>query len=565
MMTEQQTATETRRKARVAVLSWERTDADIADPAHLARILELTRTAGAEIAATAFIAAGAEVFTDRLLLGERSWIAAHAIVRGDVVFGDDCTINAHACISGKVHCGNGVRIASLVSIVGFNHSFEDADRPIHEQGLISAGIDIGDDVWIGANAVIVDGVSVGRGAVIAAGAVVTRDVPPFAVVAGVPARVIRQRGEPRRWTPGRRAEAEQALATLGARVAMEWRQVLSRHRSADGYLSAEADGIARPSARHLCDALEIAAGFGAVEQALPPEPDGTIPRAATIARLQSLQDAASGLFPDPARPPAAGTPLRDDPLALYNVLSAGYALEVLGAAPLQRITAVDIDAPALASWLESLPWASNAWGAGASVDAIGTALYLNARHFAAPGPLATLFGWLTLRADRTTGLWGRPAAADGWLQPVNGFYRLTRGTYAQFGMPLPYPEVTIGTVLMHYRTSGGFTGTAYNACNLLDTIHPLMLCLRQTDHRRAEAEAVAEDILLRAPGRWQAGAGFAFAEGQPPSLQGTEMWLSVVHLAASVIGLENGFPFVPEGVHRTVAAGLGLWATVPTP
>ena len=123
-------------------------------------------------------------------------------------------------------------------------------------------------------------------------------------------------------------------------------------------------------------------------------------------------------------------------------------------------------------------------------------------------------------------------------------------------MPLPYPETTIGTVLMHYRANVGFTGAAYNACNVLDTIHPLMLCLRQTDHRRAEAEAVAEDILLKSLDRWQMGAGFAFADGQPPSLQGTEMWLSVIHLAASLIGLDQRFPFVPQGVHRTSAVGV---------
>ena len=52
--------------------------------------------------------------------------------------------------------------------------------------------------------------------------------------------------------------------------------------------------------------------------------------------------------------------------------------------------------------------------------------------------------------------------------------------------------------------------------------------------------------------------GFAFADGQVGSLQGTEMWLSVVHLAAEMLGLADAFPFVPKGVHRTRAVGLGL-------
>ena len=88
-----------------------------------------------------------------------------------------------------------MRIASHASIVGFNHGFDDPNVPIHAQKHYSAGIVIEDDVWIGANAVILDGVTVGKGAVIAAGAVVSKDVPPLAIVAGVPAKVVRRRGE----------------------------------------------------------------------------------------------------------------------------------------------------------------------------------------------------------------------------------------------------------------------------------------------------------------------------------------------------------------------------------
>nr|WP_272212314.1 hypothetical protein [Marinicella sp. W31]MDC2878227.1 hypothetical protein [Marinicella sp. W31] len=144
------------------------------------------------------------------------------------------------------------------------------------------------------------------------------------------------------------------------------------------------------------------------------------------------------------------------------------------------------------------------------------------------------------------------------MPPVNGFYRLTRGTYAQFGLPVPHPEAAINSVLANYRNHEGFSGATYTACNLLDTIHPLLLCLAQTDHRRAEAEAVARSIITRASSRWQEGAGFAFADGQEPGLQGTEMWLSVIHLAAKLLKRDDQFDYVPKGVHRTQAVGLGL-------
>jgi acetyltransferase-like isoleucine patch superfamily enzyme len=70
--------------------------------------------------------------------------------------------------------------------------FYDPSRPFVEQGITAEGIAIEDDVWIGSGAIITDGVRVGHGAVVAAGAVVTQDVPPHAVVAGAPARVVRE-------------------------------------------------------------------------------------------------------------------------------------------------------------------------------------------------------------------------------------------------------------------------------------------------------------------------------------------------------------------------------------
>ena len=536
--------TRDRHEARLQFLTWDRTPEDIASPEHQARLEDLRQHAGARFHPTAYVAADAAIFTSSLVLGAESWIAGHALVRGEVALGDHCTVNPYAMISGKVTCGHGVRIASHASLVGFNHGYDDPNQPIHKQKHETLGITIGDDVWIGANAVVVDGVTVGTGAVIAAGAVVSKDVPAMAVVAGVPAKVLRFRGR------GRADETRTQLRALGDRASSQWQAILQRTQTGGQYLSRENHGAARPSIRHLCDAIEIATGFGGLPAGLD------IP--AAIAQLQAVQDRASGLFPDPFQGPRPGTAMRDDGLALYNVLAVGYALETLGSHPLHPITAVEVPAPELREWLEGLTWRERAWGAGAGVDAIGTALYFNARYFSTGTSRETLFGWLAMRQDRASGLWGAPTAAEGLLQPVNGFYRLTRGTYAQFGIAVPRPEAAIDSVLLNYRNYSGFSGQTYTACNLLDTIHPLLLCLGQTDHRRAEAEHIARGVIARAGERWVDGEGFAFADGQEAGLQGTEMWLSVVHLSARLLGLENEFAFVPRGVHRTEAVGLGL-------
>ncbi|TPX01010.1 acyltransferase, partial [Schumannella luteola] len=110
--------------------------------------------------------------------------------------------------------------------------------------------------------------------------------------------------------------------------------------------------------------------------------------------------------------------------------------------------ATEASPSALVESLEALPWEAAAWTAGHWVDAWGTALHWSRRRGDAvpPGAEEALVGWLVAHADPATGLWGSPREADGMLQPVNGFYRTTRGTFAQSGLPVPYPERVVDTV-----------------------------------------------------------------------------------------------------------------------
>jgi acetyltransferase-like isoleucine patch superfamily enzyme len=110
-----------------------------------------------------------------ITIGRNSLIGEYSVVRGQ----------------GGVTIGDRVYTSPFTQIIAVNHVFDDPDVPFVDQGITARGIVIEDDVWLGASAVITDGVRVGKGAVVAAGAVVTRDVPPHTVVAGVPARVVR--------------------------------------------------------------------------------------------------------------------------------------------------------------------------------------------------------------------------------------------------------------------------------------------------------------------------------------------------------------------------------------
>jgi hypothetical protein len=211
--------------------------------------------------------------------------------------------------------------------------------------------------------------------------------------------------------------------------------------------------------------------------------------------------------------------------------------------------------PALTGFLDALDWREGAWRAGSAVDTLATGMLWNAEDFGEATELATLFGWLLTRCDPETGLWGA-RTTSGWLEPVNGFYRLTRGSLAQFGQPLPYPERTIDSVLAHASDARHFGPRRGTACNVLDVIHPLWLAAQQTSHRRAEGEAWARQQLARVGCSWQTGAGFSFAlqDGDgwqaEPGLLGTEMWLAITWYLADYLGLADALPFRPSGIHR---------------
>jgi acetyltransferase-like isoleucine patch superfamily enzyme len=132
-------------------------------------------------------------------LGKHTHVLPYGIIKamsGDITFGEYCTINPFCVIygfSGGLEIGDAVRIATHTVIVPGNHNFEDPDKEIRLQGTESKGIKIENDVWLGAGVRVLDGIIIRTGAVVAAGSVVTKDVPEFAVVGGVPACVIKWR------------------------------------------------------------------------------------------------------------------------------------------------------------------------------------------------------------------------------------------------------------------------------------------------------------------------------------------------------------------------------------
>lgn len=112
-----------------------------------------------------------------------------------MTFGKNVTLNEWVYLNatGGLTIGSNVRIGARTTVLTSDHVIERRDIPISEQGIIVAPSVIGDDVWIGGNVTILKGVTIGKGAIVAAGAVVNKDVEPYAIVGGVPAKFIKFR------------------------------------------------------------------------------------------------------------------------------------------------------------------------------------------------------------------------------------------------------------------------------------------------------------------------------------------------------------------------------------
>jgi acetyltransferase-like isoleucine patch superfamily enzyme len=141
-----------------------------------------------------------------LRVGRWAWIGHGCKIRvheGEVaigaktVMGQDCTISAYQHVS----IGRECILADRVMLIDFDHGVVEVERPVRLQGIYKRDVDVGHNVWMGYGACVLRGVRIGDNSIVGTSAVVTRSAPANAVLAGVPARVIRMREEPRsmRW------------------------------------------------------------------------------------------------------------------------------------------------------------------------------------------------------------------------------------------------------------------------------------------------------------------------------------------------------------------------------
>lgn len=172
--------------------------------------------AGVRIAHASGVRLGKRVYLDQgvylhalpngITIGDNTFLMHHTMLhvfnfrglpQAGITIGNNCFFGEYNVIRGQggVHIGNDVYTGPMVQMVAVNHVYQDSQRPIREQGITAQGIVVEDDVWIGANVTVVDGVTIGKGSIIGAGSVVTRDIPPYSIAIGTPAKRVKDRRE----------------------------------------------------------------------------------------------------------------------------------------------------------------------------------------------------------------------------------------------------------------------------------------------------------------------------------------------------------------------------------
>lgn len=129
------------------------------------------------------------------ILGDYSVIEDFSCINnavGEVIIGHHTRIGLHNTIIGPVHIGNQVNLAQGIVLSGLDHNYKNTELTINEQKVSTSPITINDDVWIGANSVIVAGVTIGKHCIIGGGSIVTKNIPDYSVALGNPAQVIKR-------------------------------------------------------------------------------------------------------------------------------------------------------------------------------------------------------------------------------------------------------------------------------------------------------------------------------------------------------------------------------------
>lgn len=483
-------------------------------------------------------------------IGERCWLHPGVLVLaygGTISIGDDCTINPYCILYGHggLIIGNGVRIAAHSVIIPSNHIFLNPDIPIYKQGVTKKGIKIGDDVWVGANVTILDGVTIGNGSVIAAGSVVNKDVPPFAVVGGVPIRALKTRKRKTERTDTiSESEIEDRLEQIRKDVAnfLQKRQVEERPF---GHFQ---------TCKTAYETDELDAATAGIELWMMLNlPLDETQRQDAIQYLKSYQNPKTGLVVDPTW---KRRQLSDDIKILEDgdTFFTGTVVEALSSLN------TNLDYPV--HYLETLP----------SDELIAnTQLMYSALHKYSIGDYAILvehnrrlgiqnsaeqqkaiLELLKNTQDPLSGLWPKGNVFPPYTPAINRAFHFLRGTWNLTNSPYELPNRMIDTCLEAAYDSDYYGWDSGEACNDLDLAFVLYSASRWSIYRQDEIGQWAAEHLPQILRVQKSDGGFSYHHekamykhnniSMSPGLAEGDVWGTLMYMGTIKMMVELAYP-----------------------
>ncbi|MCG2784166.1 MAG: acyltransferase [Anaerolineae bacterium] len=467
---------------------------------------------------------------------------------GTISIGNNCTINPYCVLYGHggLIIGNDVRIAAHTVIIPSNHNFDDPDIPIYKQGITKKGIRIEDDVWIGANVTILDGVNIGHGAVIAAGSVVNKDVPPLAIVGGVPARILKIRKRETENKP--LVIPEHEITSILARIKNDVADFLQQRQTKEqpfGHFQAS---------EHAYEIDELDAATAGIELWLMLElPLNEHQRQEAIQHLKSYQNAETGLVVDQtwqerqiySNPDKLSN---GDTFFTMTVIEALTALEAHLDYPVRYLETLLPDK--LIAKTQLMYSALHEYSIGDYAVLVEHNRRLGIQH--SSEQQNAIFELLKNAQDPLSGLWPKGNVLPPYTPAINRAFHFLRGTWNLTNVPYELPNRMIDTCLEAARDPEYYGWDKGEACNDLDLALVLYSASRWSTYRKEEVGQWAAEQLPQLLRVQKADGGFSYHHKKAmykhnnisisPGLAEGDIWGTLMYMGAIKMTVELAYP-----------------------
>lgn len=486
-----------------------------------------------------FISPFARIYFKKLYVGYKSYLAANVVGRGYLHLGANSTVNHGVEIIGKVYIGNNVRIGSGTKIIASNHTISDPYIPIHHMQTKGKGIIIDDNVWLGANVIILDGVKIENNVVVGAGSVVTKNIEKNSIYAGNPAILKRKRYVNNIYLYSKINDSIETLSEKSDYIKFKVENIVSSsyNKKINKIKSFNhINGKYDYNLRHLCDFIELYEGLNLQW------PESFKEKGAFIDELIKIQSKENFIYKEYRKLRFKNKELSDyNKLALLNVLHI-YNIKIDDNKLTSQKAKIDFHI------LNTNVWKDDFWLAGSKVDNLITVAHMSGMKDYVSQKIIEINDKIK---DKIYTL-DEYSDKKEILYYINGIYRIMR-SYNQIGNKSiiknsELMKINYNLAIKNYYNNDEFSDEMFNACNVLDTAYIIYMGIKIGLEDKNEGKYILLRILDMCI--LHIDKGLTFDLNSIESLQGYEMWLSIINICCKALAPDYKFIYDPKGIHK---------------